>query len=213
MERIQDLLLSNPSLSTKEAENFGEIWLIILCQTMRMGPSEGIALLQTEGALSRGVATGADKGRGKDVQAWISAVLSNRRLIGGLIERDQLAEAAVYSCLHPLSACLFSSDEIIVKLAAVALLALGQALPPRAVYDVVTRSLEPSNPRQPNAMLMGILTAMSSRDATVRQKIAQFTAMMCDLSSKKLRALISVNLRQPLNPLVWDQSCSTNSSS
>ena len=66
---------------------------------------------------------GADNGKGADVLRWIRSLYANRQVIvssmqlaGGVnIRRDPHALApAVYSCLHPLHACLFSKNPTIV---------------------------------------------------------------------------------------------------
>ena len=118
--QISKRLIDEPNLPPSAAESFGEVWLIILCQSLKIAPDQAIALLRAPGALSRGMAWGADKGRAADILRWMRAIYAHRRTIvscmklGGGDYDPHMIAPAVYSCLHPLHACLFSKDTTVV---------------------------------------------------------------------------------------------------
>ena len=184
---IAERLTNEPNLSPAAANSFGEVWLIILCQSLKIPPEQAIALLRAPGALSRGMAWGADKGRAKDILRWMRAIFAHRRTIvacmnsnGGVAQYDPHAIApAVYSCLHPLHACLFSKDTVVVAEAAKTIEAVVALLPAEVVHRVVTTSVEVENPRQPNIMLMGIVAMARDSRAASKEAMARTVTTIC----------------------------------
>ena len=119
---------------------------------------------------------------------WIRPLYANRQVIvssmqlaGGVnIQRDPHALApAVYSCLHPLHACLFSKNPTIVGESAKTIEALVALLPAEVVNRVITTSIEPENPRQPNVFLMGIVNMNSNSTSASKEAIARMVTKIC----------------------------------
>ena len=175
---------------------FGEIWLEILIKSFpSMSKEQAVPLLAKQGGLAKALAAGSDAGRNMEITAWLNAVLKARNPIGSAIERDSRKQPAVYSCMNPLFACLFTKDPNILSLAARVILALAQVIPPQVTYEVMTTAIDPENPRRPNSMLLGLLLAMEkAKEKSTRTKICRFIATICDMSSQRLRALLRTHL-------------------
>ncbi len=197
LQDAMERLSGDPGLDPSSARNFGELWLTVLCQTMRISPQQGATVLGSQDGLSKAMASGAERGRGKDILSWLQGLLKYRQSLGRLISQDARVEPAIYSCLHPLHSCMFSKDAEVVKQAAMTLLAVAQTLPPQKIFLVVTSAIDPDNPRKPNAMLMGILAGMKTApDNATRLKISRYLVYMCNLSTENLSTLLRMHLLQ-----------------
>jgi hypothetical protein len=175
---------------------FGEIWLRILTNSFpSMSEEQAVSLLAKQGGLAKALASGSSNGRGTEITAWLNGVLKERNNIGSAISRDPRKQPAVYSCMNPLFACLFSSESNILSLAARVILALAQVIPPENTYEVITTAIDPDEPRSPNAMLLGILVVMEKATSKpTRTKMCRFLTTICDMSSKRLRDLVRTHL-------------------
>ena len=80
LEKTAALLSKDSSIPLTSVETFGEIWLIILVQALKIPPQQAVTLLRTPGALSRGMSWGADNGKGADVLRWIRSLYANRQV-------------------------------------------------------------------------------------------------------------------------------------
>jgi hypothetical protein len=133
-----------------ESATFGEIWLDILIKSFpSMSKEQAVPLLAKQGGLAKALAAGSNAGRNVEITAWLNAVLKARNPIGGAIERDPRKQPAVYSCMNPLFACLFTKESSILSLAARVILALAQVIPPQVTYEVMTTAIDPDDPRRP----------------------------------------------------------------
>ena len=175
---------------------FGQIWLQCLTKSFpSMSEDQAVSLLAKQGGLAKALASGSSNGRGSEITAWLNAVLKARNKIGTAISNDAKQQPAIYSCMNPLFACLFSPEPSILSLAARVILALAQVIPPESTYEVITTAINPDDPRRPNPFVLGVLKVMEKASSKpTRTKMCRFLSIICDMSSKRLRDLLRTHL-------------------